>query len=140
MNEINDTALLIMGAILIIPAVYLLMIFKDIKVVIAGLTILIGSQIAVFALHGEPSWHVIALLFFPIVVILYMMVKIKQRINAALKRIAQLEEEEKKEKEREARKEKIRTGAAEMAELYRTDPQLKELNEFVGDYRDHDSV
>ena len=139
MNEINDTALLIMGAILIIPAVYLLMVFKDIKVMIAGLIILIGSQIAVFALHGEPSWHVIALLFFPIAVILYMMVKIKQRINAALKRIAQLEEEEKKEKEREARKEKIRTGAQEMAELYRTDPQLKEQR-CIGDIRDHDSV
>lgn len=40
----------------------------------------------------------------------------------------------------EERKAKIRTGAKEMAELYRSDPELKELNEFVGDYRDHDSV
>ncbi len=119
MNEINDTTLLIMGVILIIPAVYLLMVFKDIKVVIAGLIILIGSQVAVFALHVEPYWHVMALLLFPMVAILYMMIKIKQRINAALKRIAQLEEDEEKEKEREAN---------------------KELNAFVGDYRDHDSV
>jgi len=78
------------------------MVFKDIKVLITGLIILIGSQVAVFALHVDPYWHVMALLFFPIVVILYMMIKIKQRINAALKRIAQIEE---KEKEREANKE-----------------------------------
>lgn len=117
MNELNDMALLIMGTILIIPAVYLLMVFKDIKVVIAGLIILIGSQVAVFALHVDPLWHVIALLFFPIVVILYMMIKIKQRINAALKRIAQIEVEEKKEKEREAN---------------------KELNPFVADTDTHD--
>ncbi|MCX6061162.1 MAG: hypothetical protein NT103_02795 [Campylobacterales bacterium] len=140
MNEINDTTLLIMGTILIIPDVYLLMVFKDIKVVIAGLIILIGSQVAVFALHVDPYWHVMALLLFPIIMIGYMTVKIKQRINAALKRIAQLEEEERQEKEREARKEKIRAGAAEMADLYRTDPKLKELNDFVGDYRDDDSV
>jgi hypothetical protein len=100
MNEINDTTLLIMGTIFIIPAVYLLMVFKDIKVVIAGLIILIGSQVAVFALHVDPYWHVMALLFFPIIMIGYMTVKIKQRINVALKRIAQIEEEE-KQKERE---------------------------------------
>jgi len=119
MNEINDTTLLIMGVILIIPAVYLLMVFKDIKVVIAGLIILIGSQVAVFALHVDPYWHVMVFLLFPIVVILYMMVKIKQRINAALKRIAQLEAKERQEKEHEVN---------------------KELNAFVGDTRDHDSV
>jgi len=139
MNEINDTALLIMGAILIIPSVYLLMVFKDIKVMIAGLIILIGSQIAVFALHGEPSWHVIALLFFPIAVLLYMMVKIKQRINAALKRIAQLEEEERQEKEREACKEKIRNEVQELEVITATLPRLKEQR-CIGDTRDHDSV
>lgn len=37
---------------------------------------------------------------------------------------------------REERKEKIRIGAEEMAELYKSDPELKELNEFVGDYKE----
>ena len=37
-------------------------------------------------------------------------------------------------KSREERKEKIRKGAEEMAELYNNDPELKEWNEFVGDY------
>lgn len=34
------------------------------------------------------------------------------------------------------RKEAIQKGAKEMAELYRTDPQLKSMNEFVGDYKE----
>lgn len=37
------------------------------------------------------------------------------------------------------RKEKIKKGAEEMAELYRTDPQLKSMNEFVGDYKEMES-
>lgn len=40
----------------------------------------------------------------------------------------------KKTKARQERKEKIVQGAKEMAELYKTDPELKEWNEFVGDY------
>lgn len=37
------------------------------------------------------------------------------------------------------RKEKIKKGAEEMAELYRTDPELKSMNEFVGDYKEMES-
>jgi hypothetical protein len=40
----------------------------------------------------------------------------------------------KKTKARQERKEKIIQGTKEMAELYKTDPELKEWNEFVGDY------
>ncbi|MDD2368183.1 MAG: hypothetical protein PHQ90_02700 [Sulfuricurvum sp.] len=40
----------------------------------------------------------------------------------------------KKTKAREARKEKIIQGAKEMAELYKTDPELKDWNEFAGDH------
>lgn len=46
----------------------------------------------------------------------------------------QLSERLAKTKAREERKEKIRKGAEEMAELYKNDPELKEWNEFVGDY------
>lgn len=45
-------------------------------------------------------------------------------------------EYKKEKKDRELRKEKIRVGAAEMAELYKNDPELRELNEFVGDYHE----
>ncbi len=38
------------------------------------------------------------------------------------------------------RKEAIRKGAEEMAELYRTDPELKSMNEFVGDYKELDTA
>jgi hypothetical protein len=40
----------------------------------------------------------------------------------------------KKTKARQERKEKIIQGAKEMAELYITDPELKEWNEFAGDH------
>jgi hypothetical protein len=36
----------------------------------------------------------------------------------------------------EQRKEKIRKACIQMAQLYITDPELKELNSFVGDYRE----
>jgi hypothetical protein len=45
----------------------------------------------------------------------------------------QLNERRMKIKAREERKEKIRKGAEEMAELYKNDPELKEWSEFVGD-------
>lgn len=37
------------------------------------------------------------------------------------------------------RKEAIQKGTKEMAELYRTDPELKSMNEFVGDYKESDT-
>ncbi len=46
----------------------------------------------------------------------------------------QLNERRTKTKARAERKEAIEKAAIEMAELYRTDPELKEWNEFVGDY------
>lgn len=48
--------------------------------------------------------------------------------------LRRLNESHLKTKAREERKATIEKGAAEMAELYRTDPELKEWNEFVGDY------
>lgn len=41
-------------------------------------------------------------------------------------------------KKREKRKAAIRQAAEEMAELYKTDPELKEWNTFVGDYHEPD--
>lgn len=43
-------------------------------------------------------------------------------------------EKKQRQADRELRKEKIIQGCEEMAELYKTDPELKEWNEFVGDY------
>ena len=37
-------------------------------------------------------------------------------------------------KKTKARQEKIIQGAKEMAELYKTDPELKDWNEFAGDH------
>lgn len=139
MVGIVDIAFFIAGCITVVLSLSLLIITKDFKTVFIWSFFLTVVQIALAWTEHELRWHIVAVMVFFLFVLAIMQVKIKRRINAALKRIAQIEEEE-KEKEREARKEKIRTGAAEMAELYRTDPQLKELNEFVGDYRDNDSV
>jgi predicted Holliday junction resolvase-like endonuclease len=97
-------------------------------------------EVSLAWMQHDIKWHIVAMMIFFLFVLVFMLVKIKRRIRVLLKRITKIEEEERQEKEREARKEKIHAGAAEMAELYRTDPDLKELNEFVGDYRDHDSV
>lgn len=43
-------------------------------------------------------------------------------------------EKKQRQADRELRKEKIIQGCEEMVELYKTDPELKEWNEFVGDY------
>jgi hypothetical protein len=45
-----------------------------------------------------------------------------------------LNESRTKTKARQERKEKIIQGAKEMAELYKTDPELKDWNEFAGDH------
>lgn len=139
MVGIVDIAFFIAGCITVVLSLSLLIITKDFKTVFIWSFFLTVVQIALAWTEHELKWHIVAVMVFFLFVLAIIQVKIKRRINAALKRIAQIEEEE-KEKEREARKEKIRAGAEEMAELYRTDPQLKELNEFVGDYRDHDSV
>lgn len=85
-----------------------------------------------YLLFGEYAfkWHLIAAISPALGALIYAMIRIQLHIKMILKQIDTLE----KEKAREARMEKIRTGAAEMAQLYRSDPELKELNEFVGDF------
>lgn len=140
MVGIVDIAFFIAGCITVVLSLSLLTITKNFKTVLIWSFSLTVVQIALAWTEHELKWHIVAVMVFFLFVLAIIQVKIKRRINAALKRIAEIEAEEEKEKERETCKEKIRTGAAEMAELYRTDPQLKELNEFVGDYRDDDSV
>lgn len=50
--------------------------------------------------------------------------------------LRRLNESRAKTKKREERKAAIEKGVAEMAELYKSDPELKEWNEFVGDHFD----
>lgn len=118
MVGIVDIAFFIAGCITVVLSLSLLTVTKDFRTVFIWSFFLTVVQIALAWTEHELKWHIVAIMVFFLFVLAIMQVKIKRRINAALKRIAQIEEEE-KEKEREAR---------------------KELNAFVGDYRDNDSV
>jgi hypothetical protein len=131
-----DIAIFITAVTIIGFPFYLLYLTKNKIVLLLWSIALSAVQITVSQLHCELKWYVLSALPFYLFVLVYMMIKIRARINAALKRL----DEREKQEAREARMEKIRSGAAEMAELYRSDPELKELNEFVGDYRDNDPV
>jgi cell division protein FtsW (lipid II flippase) len=119
MVGIVDIAFFIAGCITVVLSLSLLIITKDFKTVIIWSFSLTVVQIALAWTEHELKWHIVAVMVFFLFVLAIMMVKIKRRINAALKRIAKIEEEEKKEKECVAN---------------------KEPNPFVSDTRDHDSV
>lgn len=104
-------------------------VMKAFKVGILWSILLAVTEFSAARMDCEIKYYILTILLFSIIAVIYMMFKIKVRINAVLKRL----DEREKQEAREARMEKIRSGAAEMAELYRTDPELKEWNEFVGD-------
>jgi NADH:ubiquinone oxidoreductase subunit 5 (subunit L)/multisubunit Na+/H+ antiporter MnhA subunit len=130
---IIDIAILITALTIIGFSFYLLYLTKDKIILLLWSIALSAVQITITQLHWELKWYVLSALPFYLFVLVYMMIKIRVRINAALKRLDEREKEE-------AREETIHSAAAEMTELYKTDPELKEINEFVGDYRDNDPV
>jgi hypothetical protein len=119
-----DTVFIIVGCTTLVLSLYLMYITKNFKLLFIWGVSLTMVQIALAWMKHDIKWHIVATILFFLFVLVIILVKIKRRINAALKRIAEIEEEERQK----------------MAELYRTDPELKEMNEFVGDYRDNDSV
>ena len=119
-----DTVFIIVGCTTLVLSLYLMYITKNFKLLFIWGVSLTMVQIALAWMKHDIKWHIVATMIFFLFVLVIILVKTKRRINAALKRIAEIEEEERQE----------------MTELYRTDPELKEMNEFVGDYRDNDSV
>jgi hypothetical protein len=97
-------------------------ILRAFKVGILWTILLAVTEFSVARMDCEIKYYIFTILPFSIVAVIYMMFKIRVRINIALKRL----DEREKQEAREARIEKIRSGAAEMAELYKTDPELKE--------------
>jgi hypothetical protein len=120
----------LIAIILIGFSLSLFYILKAFKVGILWSILLAVTVFSVARMHCEIKYYILTILPFSIVSVIYMMVKLRIRVNETIKRL----DEREKEEVREARMEKIRSGAAEMAELYRSDPELKEWNEFVGDY------
>lgn len=130
-----DLLFIITGIALIGFSSHLLYVMKAFKVLIAWSVLLTGTEMAIVMLGYDVRWGILFLLPFLLFAVTYMMIINRLRINEILKQIDKREKEE----AREARKEKIRTGAAEMAQLYRSDPELKELNAFVGDFQERPS-
>jgi len=127
-----DLHSIVMGIALIGFSTHLLYVMKAFKILIVWSVLLMVTEMAIVLLGYDVTWGGLFLLPFFFFAVTYMMVNTRLRINEILKQIDKREKEE----AREARKEKIRTGAAEMAQLYRSDPELKELNEFVGDFQE----
>lgn len=83
------------GMSLIWTSGYLLYLTKDIKVLLAWSIALAVVQIMVGLWDYEIKWMVLAILPFYFFAIIYMMIKLRMRINKALKRIEEIEREEK---------------------------------------------
>lgn len=127
-----DLLFIVTGIAVIGFSIHLLYVMKAFKVLIVWSVLLTVTEMAIVMLGYDVRWGIFYVLPFFLFTVTYMMVKNRLRINEILKQIDKREKEE----AREARKEKIRTGSAEMAQLYRSDPELKELNEFVGDFHE----
>ncbi|MDD4855475.1 MAG: hypothetical protein PHQ22_09660 [Sulfuricurvum sp.] len=89
-----EITFVIMGLTTVGLSLSLLTIMKDFRALIVWSISLCIAEIALVWTAHDIKWHVItAMIFFGFVLVL-ILVKIKLRISAALKRIAQLEEEE----------------------------------------------
>jgi hypothetical protein len=82
------------GVLLIASSGYFLYLMKEFKVLIAWSVLLAAVQISLMVSDYEIRWWVLAILPFYLFSILFMMYKIRLRINAALKRIEEIEREE----------------------------------------------
>lgn len=87
------------GMSLILSSWYLLYLTKDIKVLLGWSIALAMVEIMVELSDYEIKWMVLVILPFYLFSIIYMMVKLRMRINAALKRIEEIEKEEKMNQE-----------------------------------------
>lgn len=91
-----EIALIVMAVSLIVVAFSFLYLVKDFKVLIVCSIALAAAETAVYLLGYEFKWYVLAVLPFYLFSVVYMQVKINKRVNAAIKRIEEREEEKEK--------------------------------------------
>lgn len=89
-----EITLIVMAVTLVGFTFHLLYLVKDVKVLISWSIGLIATEIWVYALGYELKWYVLAVLPFYLFSMVYMLVKIRRRINAAIKRIEERETQE----------------------------------------------
>lgn len=90
-----DIEFIIVGCTTVVSSLYLLYVMKDLTTLFIWSFSLTMVQIALAWTGYELKWHIVAIMIFFLFVLVILMVKIKRRINVLLKRIAQIEEEEK---------------------------------------------
>lgn len=86
-----EITLVVMGVTLVGFSFHLLYLVKDIKVLIVWSITLAVTEIAVYLMGYELKWYILGILPFYLFSVVYMLIKIKKRVIAAIKRI---EEEE----------------------------------------------
>jgi hypothetical protein len=89
-----EIVFIVMGVSLIGFSFHLLYLVKDIKVLIIWSITLVLTEIAVYLMEYETKWYVLAILPFYLFSAVYILRKIKMRVNAAIKRIEEREMEE----------------------------------------------
>jgi len=97
MLEMVDIAFMIVGITSIGLSLYLLIIMKDFRALFIWGVSLAMVEVSLAWMQHDIKWHIVAMMIFFLFVLLIMLVKIKRRIKVLLKRIAQIEEEEKRD-------------------------------------------
>ena len=92
--QMYDIAMIVIAIVLIGFAVNLFYIMKAFKVLILWSIFLMVTEITVILMHYESKWYVLSVQPFYLFALIYMMAKLRIRINETLKRI---DEGEKKE-------------------------------------------
>jgi len=94
MMQMHDIAMIVMAITLIGFAMYLLYTMKAFKILILWFILLIVTEITVAQMNHEIKWYLLSILPFYLFALTYMMVKLRIRINEALKQIDECEKEE----------------------------------------------
>lgn len=87
MMQVHNIVLIVMAITLIGFAMNLLYTMRAFKVLILWSILLSVTEMAVAQMHYEIKWYVLSILPFYLFALIYMMVKLRIRINKALKRI-----------------------------------------------------
>lgn len=85
--QMHDIVLFVTAITLIGFAVNLLYVMKAFKVLILWSILLIATETSVTLMHYEIKWYVLSILPFYFFALIYMVVKLRIRINETLKRI-----------------------------------------------------
>lgn len=97
-----EITLIVMAVTLVGFSLYLLYLMKDLKVLISWSIGVIVTQCTVYVMGYELKWYVLATLPFYLFSVVSMLVKVKKRVNAAIKRIEEREAQEQRITQQEA--------------------------------------